>query len=259
MSFNPIMFNYISYLMRGTETGGSVVELGNQTVNLDGFGGVPKDWDGQSAERVYRELLKFDEYRCVDTNGSHSAIKYDINNYCRDVKFNPAKVPSELRQQYDLVTDNGTGEHIFDQKCVFTLMHDLCKVGGLMVHVLPFLNWINHGFYCFQPLAFRDIAYANGYVIADISVANRWGDFRSIPGEWHVKQLKASSDQLKNEMGAAIQSVARLEQKKTGSHFPNIIVCAALIRSSPQPFRTPFQGKYIKLIHDEQTKEGYVA
>ena len=43
------------------------------------------------------------------------------------------------------------------------LAHTLCKVGGVMLHVLPFVNYLNHGFFSFNPILFHDLAAANSY------------------------------------------------------------------------------------------------
>ena len=49
------------------------------------------------------------------------------------------------------------------QKQVFTNLHNLTKVGGVILNVVPFSLWINHGFYNYNPITFRDLAYANEY------------------------------------------------------------------------------------------------
>src|SRR3546814_7323570 len=69
----------------------------------------------------------------------------------------------DLLGKFDLVTNNGTGEHIFNQDAVFENVHDLAKVGGAMLHILPMSPWVNHGFYNYNPILFRDIAAANRY------------------------------------------------------------------------------------------------
>ena len=40
---------------------------------------------------------------------------------------------------------------------------------------LPFVNWVNHGFFNFHPILFADLAAANGYKIVKLSIVNRWG------------------------------------------------------------------------------------
>ena len=82
----------------------------------------------------------------------------------------------DLRSEYgydetfDLVTNLGTGEHVFDQRRVFENVHNLTKPGGVMLYMLPFVNWLNHGFYNFHPVLFADLAAANGYGILEIAL-----------------------------------------------------------------------------------------
>ena len=96
----------------------------------------------------------------------------DLNrNFSRDYNFD---------DQFDLVTNNGTGEHVFDQKIVFENMHNLTKVGGIMLNILPFSLSINHGFFNFQPVLFRDLAYANDYNWCFLWIGDCLGNFKRI-------------------------------------------------------------------------------
>ena len=74
------------------------------------------------------------DYDSIDLNGYGESIMLDMN---KDIKHD---------KQYDFVTDYGTIEHIEDFYMAWKNTDKLCKVGGLMVHVLPALNhWPGHG------------------------------------------------------------------------------------------------------------------
>ena len=45
----------------------------------------------------------------------------------------------------------------------FKNMHDMTKVGGYMIHVLPFYRWVDHGFYSFHPNLFFCLGHQNMY------------------------------------------------------------------------------------------------
>src|ERR1700749_2122872 len=75
----------------------------------------------------------FKDYAALDVNDAEDTIKTDLNEIL---------VP--ILDRASLVTNIGTGEHIFDQCSVFTNMHNLCKVGGVMFFHLPFTPWLNH-------------------------------------------------------------------------------------------------------------------
>ena len=55
-------------------------------------------------------------------------------------------------------------------------MYELCEKNGLMMHIVPFIGYINHAFYNYPPLFFIDLASANNYDIIKLSLANRTGD-----------------------------------------------------------------------------------
>ena len=56
-----------------------------------------------------------------------------------------------------------------------------------MVHVLPFHNYINHGFYNFQPVLFHDLAEANQYNILRVSLGAQRGQGNRLRRRRHGK------------------------------------------------------------------------
>ncbi len=136
----------------------SVVELGSQTLTI-GVVGHPEI----TTVPEFYEYLGFASYDSIDFNGK-GTILGDLNTLLHP------------KTTYDLVTNNGTGEHIFNQAAVFQNCHDLCKAGGVMLHVLPWVNWNNHGFYNFHPVLFHDLAFHNDYEIIEIFAGDRDGN-----------------------------------------------------------------------------------
>ena len=109
--------------------------------------------------------LNFRNYNSIDINGAYKSEKFDLNkNIYLEYNF---------KKKYNLVINNGTGEHIFNQYSLFLNIHNLTKKEGLMIHVLPFIDWINHGFFNYNPLLFADLAASNKYEIVKMSLANR--------------------------------------------------------------------------------------
>lgn len=142
--------------------GPSVVELGNQTLKnskarghiYQRFGIEPPTHELTSTKDWYLSL-GFKRYLAIDVNTERDAVAMDLNLDIRS-HYN-------FTEQFDLVTNNGTGEHVFNQYQVFKNMHDLCRVGGFMVHVLPFYRWVDHGFFNYNPNLFACLAHANRY------------------------------------------------------------------------------------------------
>lgn len=196
----------------------SVLEFGNQRYTGPGEFKTTK---------AYYESLGCKRYVALDVNEDKDAIIADLNE------------PVDLGETFDLVTNNGTGEHIFDQRMVFENAHNLSH--RYMLHVLPMLPWVNHGFFNFQPILFRDLAYANRYKY-DVRVGNRWGKMKRIPDELLFKE--------KNPIELA-KAVAKVCQTGETS------VIAFLEKTSDAPFKLPFQGKYQHDIADDSLRERY--
>lgn len=247
MSFNPIMARTIAALTPSLPDEPTVLEFGNQTINLpDDFrvpGGIakPSKINGQSAEVFYRGL-DYSTYDCLDVNENHGAILYNLNERHNTI----------IVRKYDLVTNNGTGEHCFNQDAIFFNAHQFCKVGAIMLHILPFINWINHGFYSFHPTLFVDLARANKYEIVLFSLANRWGFESSIvsfPIMNKTKEVKPVNDNslLRN----AIRNVAADEKRRSGAEFPNVMIVCAMKKTQDSEFIQPTQGKYLKDVSEK--------
>jgi SAM-dependent methyltransferase len=91
----------------------------------------------------------------------------DISSYPRTmvVDLNRGRLPFWKRSRYDLVMNCGTTEHVLNQLNAFRLIHDACKVGGVMYHGVPMAGDFSHGMFNYTPLFFVRLAEANGYEI----------------------------------------------------------------------------------------------
>jgi hypothetical protein len=133
------------------------------------------NWTG--AARDFYEGLGL-EYQCVDTDAKFGALTLDIN-------FDA--VPPEHRGRYDFVTNHGTTEHLINQLNAFRMMHDFTKPGGYMLHALPFLGQVDHGFFNYQPNLFDSLARYNSYRTLGMWVGVDWQLSSFIP--WDPKLL----------------------------------------------------------------------
>lgn len=82
--------------------------------------------------------------------------------------LNRESLPQHYKGIFDLILNCGTSEHILNQLNVFNLIHDAASVGAYIFHQVPTTGRIDHGYFCYHPLLFRDLAKANGYEIVDI-------------------------------------------------------------------------------------------
>jgi hypothetical protein len=121
-----------------------VCDLGSQDV-----------YEGSNSTGSARDLMEKRGYGycCIDIDGRHGAWRMDLNT---------AKATGEY--QFDVVTNHGTTEHVFDQANVFCIMHDLCALDGLMIHMVPSKRYgSSHGFYYYDKVLFRHMAACNKY------------------------------------------------------------------------------------------------
>lgn len=129
-------------------------------------------------------------YACVDLFEAEAVVRLDLNLH---------PLPAEHRGKYDLVTNIGTTEHIFNQARAFEAIHDAAKVGGIMLHAVPCNGLFNHGLIKYEPKFFLYLAHANKYEIVQWSVVEgRKPDYMpvndDIPGSknWSGRDLAQS-------------------------------------------------------------------
>lgn len=106
------------------------------------------------AKLFYEILLGEHRYRAIDLHGTEIAEKCDLN------------LPLPFDEQFDIVTNFGTAEHVFDVRQVFESIHRHTRPGGFMLHALPNQGCYDHGLFNFQPTFVFDLAHANGYDVA---------------------------------------------------------------------------------------------
>jgi SAM-dependent methyltransferase len=151
-----------------------VIELGNQTLKnnkarntIYAKYGITPPGKIDSTKDWYLSV-GFSSYLAVDVNTERDAVAFDLNlDISKEYDFT---------EQFDLVTNNGTGEHVFNQYMVFKNAHDLCRVGGYMIHVLPFYRWVDHGFYSYHPNLFPCLANQNNYELLHLWIATSDAD-----------------------------------------------------------------------------------
>lgn len=215
MAFNEAMGQLAIRAAKVTQ--GSVCELGNQTFRAKRCGQFVDTAD-------FYKSIGFSRYLAIDVNTKMGAVAMDLNTVL------------SLGETFDLVTNNGTGEHLFNQLAVFENCHDLCAVGGVMLHQLPFSGWWNHGFYCIQPVLFVDLARANGYEMLFHGYASKKGELVDISD--FGRPMKEASPAL----------------EKLG---PNVNVYCAMRKKSDAAFKMPLQGKYVGDVESDEIAARY--
>jgi hypothetical protein len=230
-------------------------------------------FDGKSpktnAQSAFYSIFGAGSYRSVDLTDPRADYAIDLNQPL-----------SQDIGRYEVVTNFGTTEHVFNIGQSFANIHKLLKVGGLQLHAVPSYGYIDHGFYNVHPCAYLDMAKANNYDLVDVLYIDNINvrmarpiemapfDFGTLP-----IQLRDMTDTTALMTKAAIQYYRNLEAHETRTvleamvpkgqidspiempdkRLPIFIVFdlmfVALRRtsSSPREFITPIQGVYAEM------------
>jgi SAM-dependent methyltransferase len=183
----------------------------------------------------------------VDATDARSDWLHDLNE--------PFRAP----ELFDVATNFGTFEHVFNIAAAFRSIHDVLRNGGVALHVLPAFADIDHGFFNIHPTTYFDLAAANGYTIEDFCYFDRW-DIRNrvfeadLRPDYDFENLPIKMETLRNSVAlrelVAAQFVTNYQLPETLAHcsgFPGrcFDYClVALRRKSDRPFQNPMQGLY---------------
>lgn len=216
---------------------GSVIEMGSQELHLKKsdfeelarMSGIDckgdfanlKNWPGypRCPSKVFYEMLGIKRYSCIDLGGHHGAIPLDLNSPLQD---------HSLYGQYDLVTDYGNNEHVFNTIEAYRTMHRLCKQSGLMAINQTFCR--GNGYYGYDPSFFEGMAAANNYKIifsAYVITANTWGVDWSKESQFYIP----ISDE-------ALGTIDWTKISEVG-------ICYVMQKQKQESFQYPYQGQYL--------------
>ena len=207
---------------------------------------IKSDFYPNSTKDFYSSI-GFSNYLAIDLNDKMNSIIMDLNrNFSSDYNFH---------KQFDLVTNIGTGEHVFDQKIVFENMHNLTKDGGIMLNILPFNVSPNHGFFNFHPVLFRDLAYANGYKWCFLWIGDCLGKFKEFSLDGDVfKEIKRARPFSLREKLRRPYSILEKYIYSSRSYRGHDYIIAAYQKTSKAEFSIPLQGKWIHNIDKDKAK-----
>lgn len=121
-------------------------------------------------------------YVALDIFDADRTIVFDLNSHSPGPK---------LIGKFDLVTNFGTTEHVFNQIEAFRTMHLLLKTDGLSFHDLPFCGFINHGLFRYDPLFFSSLIKSNDYELVRRTIST--GAEQPVPKDLIKQGLEESA------------------------------------------------------------------
>jgi hypothetical protein len=141
-----------------------ICELGNQWLFLDPVDGVK--W--QSSAKPY----------FVDRGVTHTSI--DLNGSDGALPINLSMPITQDLGEFDVVTNFGTAEHVPNYWQCLRNIHNLCRVGGLMIHETPLTgHWPGHGYHYLVEDTFHWLAGRCRYDILSLSTRAAMGNYDS--------------------------------------------------------------------------------
>lgn len=98
----------------------------------------------------------------------YDAIDIAVGYKTTVVDLNSSRLPAHMVRAYDTVLNFGTSEHILNQMNVFATIHAATKTNGFIMHSVPSVGYVDHGYYCYTSRFFFDLAGYNEYEVVDM-------------------------------------------------------------------------------------------
>jgi SAM-dependent methyltransferase len=157
----------------------SVVTIGRQT-NYLGAGNI-EELEASGLSRFHERWSEVARAPFADqflrTLGAQRVDSIDLSDYEGATILHDMNtpLPRELHEQYDVVLEAGSLEHIFNLPVALRNCMCLLKRGGSLFLGVPANNLFGHGFYQFSPdLFFRVLGPSNGFELNRMVLAEAW-------------------------------------------------------------------------------------
>lgn len=154
------------------------------------------------------KLMGFREVVNLDNSDYEGAeLIWDLNR----------PVPGELLAKigrFDLVIDSGCLEHIFNVPQVLKNFYQLAGDNGVVIHILPSNNLVDHGFYMFSPTLFQDYYSANRWRIVSHYFFQHYPNYQARWKIYHYKPGGLSAFAFTGMMNRAMCSTYFAAQKQ---------------------------------------------
>jgi hypothetical protein len=231
-----------------TLVGAAICELGDQFCGSANGRIVARDWYGQQDVA---------QYTSIDANGLNGALVWDLNRplveydgvigiplYELAGAKSHLRTIAELRGKFDIVTDFGTGEHIWNQDQVWRTLHELCKANGYIVFDRPTQGYGGHCFYLLDRSVIAAFCHANNYTPIWI------GRALTTRGELlrGILHKRGNGPFVTPQQGRYFKHISEIIGKQAAAHGPDY--------RSQELIQHALVGKKLPPLADETTDKG---
>ena len=108
----------------------------------------------KNAHEIYA-YFGFKNITSLDNN------KFENASFMKNLNNPPGDEDADNKDQFDLIIDGGTSEHVFNPIVAFANYMNYLKPNGNLIQALPVNNNIDHGVYQFSPTFFWSIGIQN--------------------------------------------------------------------------------------------------
>lgn len=243
---NILELNNLGYLKNAK----NIIEMGSQEIHItkedlkelfeiagleknliEKFPNV-KNWpfNPKCSSKYLFKSLGIDKYESIDLNGEHGSIIHDLNKPFEDKsKFNT----------FDIVTDYGSCEHVFNITECYKTVHNLAKSGGYIIIAQGTLK--GNGYFKFDECFIEGIAAANNYNVI-------YSSYLIKPG---IKTSNGSFSEFHIPRNQTMLNC--IDQSKFQGEFgtpKEIGIYCVLQKTSENEFKMPYQGDIVKDIYN---------
>jgi hypothetical protein len=161
----------------------------------------------------------------------YDAIDIAVGYKTTVVDLNSMRLPQHMVAAYDTVLNCGTSEHILNQMNVFATVHAATKQGGMIMHSVPSVGFVDHGYFCYTSRFFFDLAGYNHYEVVDM-----WYD-----GPSAQENVFASARQYQTYfpvLSKRLDKIGKVERESVQDRInvPMIAICLVYRKGKDVPF-----------------------
>lgn len=161
----------------------------------------------------------------------YTAIDIAVGYKTTVVDLNSMRLPADMIGAFDAVINFGTSEHILNQMNVFAAVHAAAKPGGMIMHSVPSIGFVDHGYFCYTSRFFFDLAGYNQYEVVDMWFDGPGGDENVFAS---ARQYQTYFPVLTKRLDMIGKSARETMQDKL--NIPVIALCIVYRKNVDTPF-----------------------